>query len=175
MNKFNNKTMIIPIALASILLVLFYNADSRLEQLMIGLIFIMNFIPLTIHLFTMLLFTAAPKPAEERIAENIIKNSSNNKEKVGIKQTYKAKTNNNPNYINLRSRLISIMKNGELDRDNVLKFKLELDNRLGVNRYEYSNFSFENDMHEIYTKLKSSKLTDQDYLHLKGVIEDLVG
>lgn len=175
MKKINNKSMIIPTILALILLVLFYNADSKLEQIMIGLIFIMNFIPMAIHLFTMLLFSSMPKPKNERLAENIIKNGLRSTEKDSIKQDYKAKTINNPNYIDVRTRLISVVKNGELDRGSIMKLKLELDNILGADRYSYSKFTFENDMHEIYTKLKSSKLGDQDYLYLKGLIEDLVG
>lgn len=171
------KSMIIPIVLGLILLILFNNADSKLEQIMIGLIFLMILTPFTLHLVTMLLFHSVPKSNNNRVAENIIgsKNNSNEiKSSNSIKPQYKAKTNNNPLYIETRARLISVVKNGELDRGDILKFKLELDNKLGMNRYAYENFDFENDMHEIYIKLKSSKLNDEDYLYLKGLIEYLV-
>lgn len=171
------KSMIIPIFLGLILLALYNNADSKLEQLMIGLIFLMILVPFTLHLVTMLLFYATPKSSKQRMAENIIKSQKDYKEiksSNSIKPQYKAKTNNNPFYIEVRSRLINVVKNGDLDRGDILKFKLELDNKLGINRYAYDNFNFENDMHEIYIKLKSSKLNDEDYLYLKGLIEDLV-
>ena len=171
------KSMITPIVLGLILLVLFNNADSKLEQIMIGLIFLMILTPFTLHLITMLLFQSIPKSNKNRVAEKILESKSNNKRiksNDSIKPQYKAKTNNNPFYIETRSRLIEVVKNGELDRGDILKFKLELDDKLGINRYAYDNFDFENDMHEIYIKLKSSKLNDEDYLHLKGLIEDLV-
>lgn len=178
-NKFK-KTMIIPITLGLILLTLFKNADSKLEQIMIGCIFLMNLVPFTLHLMTMLLFTASPVPKSERIAENIINKKPNKsfqeiKSKESIKPQYNVKTNNNIFYIDTRNRLVDVVKNGYLDRDSIMKFKLELDNRLGINRYVYKDFNFENDMHEIYIKLKSSKLKDDDYIYLKAIIEDLVG
>lgn len=171
------KSMIIPTALGVILFILFKNADSKLEQIMISLIFLMILTPFTLHLITMLLFHAVPKSNKNRVAEEIIesKNKSNQiQPSNGIKPQYKAKTNNNPFYMETRNRLIGVVKNCELDRGGILKFKLELDNKLGMNRYAYDNFDFENDMHEIYIKLKSSKLNDEDYLYLKSLIEDLV-
>ena len=178
-NKFK-KTMIIPLILGLVLFILFKNADSKLEQIMIGFMFIVNLIPFTLHLITMLLFTSAPKPKSERIAENIINKNSKEysseiKPKESIKPHYNVKTNNNVFYVDIRSRLINVVKNGQLDRDSIMRFKLELDNRLGMNRYAYKDFTFDNDMHEIYIKLKSSKLKDDDYIYLKGLIEDLVG
>lgn len=176
-NKFS-KSMIIPITLGLILLLLFKSADSKLEQLLIGSIFIMVLIPFTLQLFAMLFSSTLSVPKSERNAELIIskeKNKSKKEEITSIKQNYKAKTNNNKFYIDVRNRLISVVKSGDINRDGILKLKLELDNRLGMNRYAYSNFNFENDMHEIYIKLKSSKLTDEDYIYLGSIIEDLVG
>lgn len=176
-NKYS-KSMIIPIVLGLLLLILFKNAESRLEQLMIGLIFIINLIPFTLHLISMLFLSSISAPKEKLVAENIIQQMPKSRSKIesqGIKQDYKAKTNNNVIYLDVRSRLIEAIKNGHLDRNSVLKFKLEIDNRLGMNRYAYKDFEYENDLHEIYIKLKSSKLTDDDYTYLKSLIEDLVG
>lgn len=181
MKKQNNKyskSMIIPIVLGLVLLILFKNADSRLEQLMIGFIFIINLIPFTLHLISMLFSKAISVPKKQLIAENIIQQvpkSRSKAESSGIKQDYKAKTNNNVIYLDVRSRLIEAIKNGHMDRTGILKLKLELDNRLGMNIYAYKGFEYTNDMHEIYIKLKSSKLTDDDYVYLRSVIEDLVG
>lgn len=171
-----SKITLIPMIVGSILFILYKNSDSKLEQLMIGIIFVMNILPFIMHLTTMLL-TSSVKPKEQRIAEKIVEQNKNYKieSKDSIKTQYKTKTNTNPNYIEVRNRLIDSVKNGVLNRDNILKFKLELDNKLDINRYAYSNFNFENDMHEIYIKLKSSKLKDEDYLYLKALIEDLVG
>lgn len=174
-NKFK-KAMIIPIILGLVLLILFKNADSILEQLMIGFIFLMNLVPFVLHLISMMLSGALSVPKSERVAETIIvKKDEEIKSKKSIKPTYNAKTNNNVLYIDTRSRLIDVVKNGDLDRDSIMRFKLELDNRLGMNRYAYKDFEYSNDMHEIYIKLKSSKLKDDDYVYLKGLIEDLVG
>lgn len=177
--KYNyNKSMIIPITLGLILLILFKSAESRLEQLMIGAIFIMILIPFTLKLFSILLVSSLPKGNKSMYSEDLI--SGYNKMEVEIKPSsikphYNAKTNNNPIYIELRKRLIEVVKAGHLKRENIFKFRMELDDRLGVNRYSYTNFTFENEMHEIYIKLKSSKLNDDDYIYLKGLLEDLVG
>lgn len=176
-NKYN-RSMTIPISLGVILLILFKNADTVLEQILIGSIFIMILIPFALHLISMLFSNALTVPKSERNAETIINNQTkknDKKEEVSsIKKSYKAKTNNNKFYNDTRSRLIDLSKNGNLNRNDILKFKLELDNRLGMNRYAYNNFDFQNDMHEIYIKLKSSKLTDDDYIYLESIIEDLV-
>lgn len=180
-NKYS-KAMIIPIALGLILLILFKSAESRLEQIMIGSIFIMILIPFVLKLVSMLLLSSLPKGNKPIYAEDIIEgynNKSNeikpNKETTdSIKTHYNVKTNNNPIYIDLRERLIEVVKAGSLNRDDIFKFRLELDNRLGANRYSYTNFTFENEMHEIYIKMKSSKLNDDDYIYLKGLLEDLL-
>lgn len=175
-NKFKKVTLI-PMIIGAVLFVLYKNADSKLEQLMLGGMFVMNILPFVLHLTGMLLVSSAVRPKEQRIAENLVGQNKNYKieSKDSIKTQYKTKTNTNPNYIEVRNRLIDVVKNGVLNRDSILKFKLELDNKLDINRYAYSNFDFENDMHEIYIKLKSSKLKDEDYQYLKAVIEDLIG
>ena len=177
-NKYS-KTMLIPIIFGLILYVLFKNADSKFEQLLVGFLFFTNLIPFVIHLVIMLMKnTVPPVPKEQRSAEYIIapvKTTSSKKELNGsIKKFYKAKTNDNVFYIDIRNKLITVVQKGNLDRDSILNFKLELDNRLGINRYAYKDFDFENDMHEIYVKLKSSKLTDDDYDYLNNILKDLV-
>ena len=52
--------------------------------------------------------------------------------------------------------------------------KESLDNLLGSHSKVYNSFSFENDIHEIYVKGKSSKLKTEDYQKLLDLINKIV-
>lgn len=177
------KIMIVPIIVGLVLLIWFRNTGSVFEKLLIGFIAITALIPFVLQLLAMLLngevkdnkfntYKQNGNKKSEYIIEPI-KNKNNTKNN-SIKAPYKAKTNNNPIYIDVRDRFKDLVKNGDLGRQQILQFKSELDHTLGTHKYTYDTFSFENDMHEIYIKLKSSKLTTEDYVYLKGVVEDLI-
>lgn len=172
-NKFT-KTMIIPLTLSLVIFILYKNADTKFEQLLIMSIFIIYIIPFALHLLSMLFNGLLYKPNSK--GNNINKEDSINKvQKNDSKTKHKTKEINNPYYIELRDRLVEVVKNKHLNRDSILKLKLEVDKILDINKYNYSKFVFKNDLHEIYTKIKSSKLTTDDYIYLKLLLEDLVG
>jgi hypothetical protein len=181
MNKLKSymKIMIIPAIIGVVLLVWYRNTNSRFEQILIGFILFTILIPFVLQLLTMLLGGVTKdskstlyeqKGNENKYTIEPIKNIKND----SIKAPYKAKTNNNPIYVEVRDRFKSLVKNGDLGRNEILQFKSELDYKLSTHKYIYDTFTFENDAHEIYIKLKSSKLTTEDYVYLKGVIEDLI-
>lgn len=71
-----------------------------------------------------------------------------------------------PYYEKTRDLFNQLMKNGSLSREEILEFKLLLNKCLGSYTHEYKNkkvFKFENDCHEIYTKLKSYNLDVNDW------------
>jgi len=176
------KIMIIPAIIGMVLLVWFRNTNSRFEQILIGFILVTVLIPFALQLLTMLLKGVAKddkstqykqRNIENKYTIEPIKNSKNDRSN-SIKAPYKAKTNNNPIYTEVRDRFKGLVKNGDLGRNEILQFKSELDYKLRTHKYTYDSFTFKNDMHEIYIKLKSSKLTTEDYVYLKGIIEDLI-
>lgn len=192
MNKTTHKkkgyftTMIIPMIVGIVMLVWYVSTDSIFEKLLVFFIFFVSVIPATLQLISVLLSDAVKKGIKpnRNIGDgkeyNInptkrpINNTINQKDS-GIKKSYNAKTINNENYNELRNRIKELVKSSQLDRQSILQFKSELNYRLGTHQYNYVSFQFENDMHEIYVKLKSSKLTDEDYTYLKAMLEDLSG
>lgn len=165
---------LIPLISTVILYFMYITTESKIEKLFLLLIFVLTIIPFTAQLLTrilnMIIYGSVKNTKISQTQKTGYKIESNSGE---VK--YKSKENNNENYINLRDSIRDYSKNGSIKRNGILTFKNELDYRLGNNRYNYTGFEFKNDIHEIYTKIKSSKLTDDDYLYLKGVLEDLVG
>lgn len=176
-------SMFIPMLVGTVMLAWYASTESVIEKLLIGFIFFTALIPFTLQIITMLLNGAVTKGirSNRRVDKNgkfitsyHNKDSINSKDS-GIKKSYKAKTIDNEFYSELRNRIKELVKSKEIDRQSILQFKSELDYRLGSHQYNYGSFTFENDVHEIYVKLKSSKLTNEDYTYLKGILEDLAG
>ncbi|WP_346938146.1 hypothetical protein [uncultured Clostridium sp.] len=77
---------------------------------------------------------------------------------------------NNKNYQELVDTLKFFMKNKILNRGQILDFKKQLDNHLGSQVKIYSKF--DNDLHEIYSKLKNKSLKPNDYIELLEVLNN---
>lgn len=86
------------------------------------------------------------------------------REKKKIK--YKNKVVETESYDEIRNMITACSKAKLLDRETILEFKVQLRNKLGTHYEVYKGMRFENDMHEIYVLIKSSKLTPEDYEHL---------
>lgn len=94
--------------------------------------------------------------------------------KESIKPKFKkSKGNSSQYYSEVRECIIATSKAGLFDRESVLKLKSELDYLLQDKKDHYSNFTFDNDMHEIYIKLKNKHLQDEDYLYLKEILQQI--
>lgn len=100
------------------------------------------------------------------------KKTSKNK---GVKQSKnETKIVNNEQYKSLVEFLKFSMQKKLLNRQDILKFKKEINSRLGEYKDNYYGFEFQNDLHEIYTKLKSSHLSSNDYEELLKSLESYV-
>lgn len=173
--KKNNylKGLYIPISLAVPLLIWYITTDVIMEKLLILFIFGTIVIPLSLNIITMLI-NAVIKP---------LNNSSNNihktklqpiKPKEDYKIPYKGKINPSPLYNDFKNAIVACSKNKLFKRDDILVIKESLDNLLGSHSKVYNSFSFENDIHEIYVKGKSSKLKTEDYQKLLDLINKIV-
>lgn len=92
----------------------------------------------------------------------------------GYVQKHTKKQIDNLDYNNLRNYIIACFKNKLLKRETIILLKREIDVLLEDSLVNYSNFKFSNDAQEIYTKIKSSKFTSDDWSYLLRFLEDNV-
>lgn len=162
----------------------YHTAESVMEKIIIGFGFITCLIPCAINCFLFMLNqgvnsskgTSINKERKENVQylpNNIIipRYSTNNRST--IIPTSKKEVDD-PEYKKLKAMIISSSQNKLFSREDVLKLKCEVDYRLGTHRYEYDGFVFKNDFHEIYSKLKSSRLNTEDYKHLSSFVSEMV-
>lgn len=180
-NKNNYTVPIITLTIVgSMLWVWFKFSSTGLEKVIVLYIFAVMVIPLSIKLFLSIFPTMFKEiPAEQREANNIIARDNYKqavqKMKRDANKKKPKKVNDSPLYIPCRDTIIACMQNRLFTREDILELKCELDYRLGTHRFVYDNFNFENnDLKEIYTKLKSKKLTTEDYQYLLDVINQTV-
>ena len=91
------------------------------------------------------------------------KNKVDNKPKEEVNVKRKPKVVTTEGYEELRNVLTASSKNKLLKRKTILEFKSILRTKLGTHYECYANMKFNNDMHFIYTLIKSSKFTTEDY------------
>lgn len=90
-------------------------------------------------------------------------NKVDSKPKEGVSIKRKPKIVTTKGYEELRNILTACSKNKLLERETILEFKAILRNKLSTHYECYANMKFDNDMHFIYTLIKSSKFTTEDY------------
>lgn len=90
-------------------------------------------------------------------------NKVDNKPKEEVNTKRKPKVVTTEGYEELRNVLTASSKNKLLKRETILEFKSILRTKLGTHYECYTNMKFNNDMHFIYTLIKSSKFTTEDY------------
>lgn len=101
---------------------------------------------------------------------NSTKGGSNKNKKQNKTFQSTPKTINNKDYEELVIALKFCMKHKLLNRKQILNFKSEVNNHLGDSKKHYT-FKFENDLHEIYCKIKNKSLKSKDYQELLQVLE----
>lgn len=155
MKKPKKPTPVLYIApiITSLLAAWYYTTDSVMEQLLIAFIFFTMIIPYSIQMYSFVIVNSLPKQKQTKC---IHKNTNNN---MG---TY---------HKELVRLLSNSMRNRKLTRHQILEFKRELDELLGDVILDYGDFRFENDLHEIYTKLKNPLLDDKKYQYLISFLE----
>lgn len=158
----------------------YHTAESVMEKIIIGFGFITCLIPCAINCFLFMLNqgvnsskgTSINKERKENVQylpNNIIIPGYSTNNRNTIIPTSKKEVDD-PEYKKLKAMIISSSQNKLFSREDVLKLKCEVDYRLGTHRYEYDGFVFKNDFHEIYSKLKSSRLNTEDYKYLSDFV-----
>lgn len=184
------KSMIIPTVIGLCLLVTYITTKDMMVKILCIFITFSVLIPFSLQLLQLLLVTISKTGVDKpRDVNDILKSQSNNKiyaselihnSNTNVitqskKVTNKGKVNSSIYYPRLRDTISSCSKNKLFTRQDILKLKSEIDYCLGTRKYIYdNNFIFENDLHEIYIKIKSSVLKDKDYEHLLQVVNEIV-
>lgn len=184
------KSMIFPTIIGLCLLVTYMTTKDMMVKILCIFITFSVLIPFLLQLLQLLLITISKTGVDKpRDVNDILKSQSNNKiyasefihnSNTNVithskKVTNKGKVNSSVYYPRLRDAISACSKNKLFTRQDILKLKSEIDYCLGTRRYIYdNNFNFENDLHEIYIKIKSSVIKDKDYEHLLQVVNEIV-
>lgn len=179
--KNNYFTPFIIVGVIAIPLVLWYSVtNSVMEKLLILFIFATFVLPLTLGMISicinMLIKPVRPNSNNNNV-NYIQKNNATTSIIANSKPKKGGKSNPSKYYPIVRNSIIAYMKQGILTREDILTFKSCLDGRLGNRASMYNNcanFQFQNDANEIYAKLKSSVLRDDDYKYLIEVLNSII-
>lgn len=171
--------------LSSVLLISYGIYPHLFFRISIIMCFITFIIPIMANYFVCVLNQNKADTQNDRImkevhsyirAQKYIESVAKKNYKNNIKPTkeYKHKKVDNNNYTQLRNLITISCKQKQISRQSILSFVEELNKILGDNVNHYSKMTFENDLHEIYVKLKSSHLQDKDYIYLKEYLNKLI-
>ena len=171
--------------LSSVLLISYGIYPHLFFRISIIMCFITFIIPIMANYFVCVLNQNKADTQNDRImkevhsyirAQKYIESVAKKNYKNNIKPTkeYKHKKVDNNNYTQLRNLITVSCKQKQISRQSILNFVEELNKVLGNNVNHYSKMTFENDLHEIYVKLKSSHLQDKDYIYLKEYLNKLI-
>lgn len=183
-----NKSKLLPFLVVcgvGMIFILYYSTlTSPLEKILALMITSTCCIPFIFGMFTRLITTFTNNLKEQDRANPYSKKVDKNGNLILKKDLYKKNYSNNTvekqyakkeepkrkpkvitteGYQELKNVIIATSKNKLLNRETILEFKAELRNKLGVHYECYKNMTFENDLHEIYTLIKSSKFITEDY------------
>lgn len=174
----------ITFSIVGLLFLMFYNTlDKPLEKILVLMVGFSICVPFSIIMFKHLFGSLAKELKKERdsnpytrfvdakgmpiLKKDYYKNNyKKTQEESKVKKEEpkrKSKVVTTVGYQELKNVIIATSKNKLLNRETILEFKAELRNRLGVHYECYKNMTFKNDLHEIYTLIKSSKFTTEDY------------
>lgn len=171
--KRNNylKGFCIPISLSIPLFIWYITTDVIMEKLLILFIFGTIIIPLILNIIPIVI-SATIKPLPNNNMHRVKLQPIKSKSETKI--PYKGKTNPSPLYNDFKNTVVICSKNKLFKREDILLIKESLDNLLGSHSKVYAGFQFENDIHELYVKAKSSKLKTEDYQKLLDLINKIV-
>lgn len=184
------KSMVFPTVVGLCLLVTYMASKDIMVKILCMFITFSVLIPFTLQLLQSLLFTISKTGVDKsRDVKDVLNSRNNNKinaselthnssksaTAASEKVANKGKANPSVYYPRLRDAISACSKNKLFTRQDILKLKSEIDYCLGTRKYIYdNNFNFENDLHEIYIKIKSSVMKDKDYERLLEVVNEIV-
>lgn len=197
--KSSSKSKMLPFIAVSgvgMVFILYYSTLTKpLEKILTLMITFTCFIPFIFGMFTRLITTFTNNLKEQDksnpysrkvdaygnliLKKDLYKSNVKSEERKNSSKTSEVKkTKTKPKvvttegYEELRNVLTASSKNKLLERETILEFKSILRTKLGTHYECYTNMKFNNDMHFIYTLIKSSKFTTEDYKEMTQWISE---
>lgn len=187
-SNIKNKSKVLPFVIVSgvgMIFILYYSTlTNPLEKVLVLMIAVTCCVPFIFGMFTRLITTFTNNLKEQDKANIYSRKVDGNGNLILKKDLYKdnvkpEEKSSSSNKVNKTKREPKVVttegfqelwnvinassKNKLLDRQTILEFKAILRSKLGTHYECYANNKFENDMHFIYTLIKSSKFTTEDY------------
>lgn len=151
---------------------LFYSmmrsSGSRFEQLFVGMIFVFGVLPICVAC-SITYFIALVNSRKAREDKSKAKT-----EKV-MQEKNKGKIPSTEGYLETRDFFKFATQKGRLGMEDYFTIKDFIIAKLGDNYKPYENVQWKNDSHCIYSMLKNSKLTTEDYRAICDVVNDVMG
>lgn len=178
--KTNYTTSIILLIISGTLSLMFYRyyqiSENLLEKIFVAALFICGICPILFSIFITFLTSkleTAFKPKRSN-KNNKIEHTTNRNTKVVIKQK-PSKEVTTEGYSETRDLFKSSTQNSKLSMEDYYLIKQFIISKLGDNYNRYKEVNWQNDSHCIYSILKCSKLTKDDYdtiyNYIKGILE----
>lgn len=116
------------------------------------------------YLYNLSLETLKNEQKRQQLSKSNTKYNKNNSK-------YTSRVIEDENYKKLISVLKYFMQNKVLSHEQIVDFTEEINERLGESVKYYKQSSFQNNLHEIYSKLKSKQLKSDDYVELTAILK----
>lgn len=160
----NVKRILIAIGTIAFAVVFYESIDSILGRIFFLYMCVIIAIPTITFCFKVLFIN---KLREKTYEEKL--------QKKKMRMEGKSTVYNDGDYLKVKALFANLMSNKQLSRADILLFKKEIDKHLGNHAKVYmgKNFSFKNDAHEIYCKIKSKELNMLDYQQLYKFLKSL--
>lgn len=169
-----NKSLFIVPIISAMLLIWYYTTNSVFEKIFIIFVLFSTVLPLGFGMMNIMIYSAIPSKKGYKKKKSVPRNRNAeyicnqlNKKKTAREP----KAEPNPYYLELRSSIINLNRQGKLTDYIIKNLKSEIDSLV---LEDYSNFRFNDVKHEIYTKIKDSAITDDDYIYLNGYLIGLI-
>lgn len=170
-----NKSLFIVPIISGMLLIWYYATNSVFEKIFIIFVLFSTVLPLGFGMMNIMIYSAIPSNKGSHKKKKYVPKNRNAeyicRQLDKKKTTRKPKAEPNPYYLELRSSIINLNRQGKLTEYIIKNLKSEIDILV---LEDYSNFRFNDVKHEIYTKIKDSALTNDDYIYLNGYLIGLI-
>lgn len=120
------------------------------------------------YVYNLSIETLKNEQKRQQIAKS---NAKYHKNQPKSQQKYKSRVVEDEHYKDLVQILKYFMQNKVLSHEQIMDFIEEINERLGGHTKYYKSNSFENNLHEIYSKLKSKQLKSDDYIELTEILK----
>lgn len=120
------------------------------------------------YMYNLSIETLKNEQKRQQLTKNNAKYSKNQPKTT---KKYETRVIEDENYKQLVQVLKYFMQNKVLSHEQIVSFTDEINERLGDHVKYYKQNSFQNNLHEIYSKLKSKQLKSEDYQELTEVLK----